>query len=660
MTSTRAEEVSVAIPESEGEATDRANGVVARGIRWLVEAPAVAVMFAMVVLVSANAISRAVWGTPIPDTLEWSSYIMLPLVAFLGFVLAQHRNDHISTELLFRLMPSRTRPVVASAVYGVSTLVMGLMAWYMLDRTLYAYERGLTAGLTSIPIWPPLAVGTVVVATLAVQFAAASVRALRAPAAEATDTDDAPVSGKRSWIVLGAVVVVAAVSISVMFAGLGREAIGMGAIGLMMALIFIRMPIAIAMIVPSLLGLWAFGGEPVVAGALSEMAYKQVSAWTLTVVPMFVFMGLVLWKAGLTESLYGAARTWLRWLPGNLAVGTNVAGAGLASVSGSTVGTTYALARVGIPEMLRAGYDRRFAIGAVLVSGLPGQLIPPSIMLVLYAGIAQVPIGEQLMAGVGPGVLVAVLFSITLAVMAMVRPKLAGGNRTDAVPQGDKWRSLLRIWPVPLIIAVIFVGMFSGVFTATEAGAVAAAISLVVAVIWQWGNRPMRAILEASSGAVASVGAIFFMMVGVEALSRLLAVTGISTAFRNLIESMNLGRFAFVMLMLVVFLILGTFMEPLMMMVLTVPVLLPTLEALDISLLWFGVFVVFMGELAIITPPVGVLTFIIHTICQDPEVNQGQRITMGDIFVAVLFLLPLCAVVVLLLILFPGIVELFL
>lgn len=476
--------------------------------------------------------------------------------------------------------------------------------------------------------------------------------------AQPTAKKTLPDKGDRAgWIVFASTVAVVVASTVTLFLPLKPEAIGIAACVLMLTLIFLRIPVAVAMIVPALLGSYALRGERLVESILTDLPYGQVANWTLSVVPMFILMGLLLWKAGLTESLYAAGRHWLGWLPGGLAVGTNLAGAGLASVSGSSVGTTYALARIGIPEMLKAGYDKRLAIGAVIVAGLPGQLIPPSIMLVIYAGIAEVPIGPQLLAGIGPGLLVAALFTVMIVLFAR-RWAVAREDHTEHHPPatwGDRFGSLVKIWPVPLLIVIITVGMFSGMFTATEAGAVAAVFSVVIAFVWKRGNGPWRAIADGAVATISSVGAIFFMLIGVEALSRMFTLTGISTGFAELVESMHLNRVSFLLLMMVVYIVLGTFMEPLPMMVLTIPVLMPTLVSMDISLLWYGVFAVFMGELAVVTPPVGILAFIIHTITKDPEVNRGQDISMNDVFKAVWWFMPMAVVVTVVLIFFPQI-----
>lgn len=481
--------------------------------------------------------------------------------------------------------------------------------------------------------------------------------------AVATREDSTPLPGRvrtgrfpRGGITLAVFVTAAFGSAAGMFLGGSKEIIGVLSIVLLLSLIFLRMHIGFALLVSALAGMWALRDFGVVTSTVSKLPYHNVAQWTLSVVPMFVFMGLLLWRSGVTQNLYDVARTWLGWMPGGLAVGTNLAGAGLASVSGSTVGTTYALARIGIPEMLRAGYDKRIAIGSVMAAGLPGQLIPPSITLVVFAGIAEVPVGEQLLAGVGPGVAVAVLFSAALMIAAVVRrPVQPQEHEVESSTATTKWHALASVWPVPVLVLVVVIGMFSGVFTATEAGAAAAMVALFVAVFARRHDRPFTAVREAAVGAVASTGSIFLMLLGATALSRMLPLTGLTTAFTDWTTELGLTAWQFLALMTVVYVIMGMFLDALAMMLLTVPLLIPTLAYLDISLLWFGVFVVFMGELAVITPPVGILSYIIHGVAQDPEVNLGNKISLRDVFASVAWVMPIALVFVVILILFPQV-----
>ena len=461
---------------------------------------------------------------------------------------------------------------------------------------------------------------------------------------------------RGSWILFAFSVIAVAGGMIAMFLPLVPKAIGTAGVLTMVALIFLRVPIGLAMTIPALLGLYALRGIPAVEGALASMPFDVVANWSLSVIPMFVLLGLLMWKSGVTNALYDAGRLWLGKLPGGLAIGTNLAGAVLSAVSGSTIGTTYALARIGIPEMLKSGYDKRLAIGAVIAAGLPGQLIPPSIMLVIYAGIVEIPVGPALLAGVGPGILVAFVFTIAIMIFAT---RWARGQKSTVVVQKstgvDRLHVLTRIWPVPLLIAVIMGGMFSGMFTATEAGAVAALGALAITLWWRRKDAPLRGVREAAMATVSSVGAIFFMLIGVEMLTRMLTLTGISSAFATWVQGLELGRVGFLLLMMVIYILLGTFMEGLPMMLLTTPILMPTIASLDISLFWFGAFVVFMGELAILTPPVGILAFVIHSITKEKAVNQGQNISLNDVFNSAWWFMPFAILVTVLLILFPEI-----
>lgn len=483
--------------------------------------------------------------------------------------------------------------------------------------------------------------------TMAVSAQAPSSTALSAPP-------------RTRWMIRLAVIALLAGCAVVMFADVSRETVGFSAIAMLLVLMFIKVPVAVALAIPGILGLYALRGERAAVNVLASVPYDAVSSWSLSVLPMFVFMGLLLWKSGVTTKIYDAARYWLGWLPGGLAIGTNAAGAGLAAVSGSTLGTTYALARIGVPEMLRAGYHRRLAIGSVIVAGLPGQLIPPSILLVIYAGIAQVPVGPQLIAGIGPGIVIALCCGAMILALCIVKPSLAGRDRgtdgeTPTVTWGQRWRSILAIWPVPVLITAVLGSMFGGILTATEAGAAGALGALLLTVYYQRRNRPLSAVTEAATETVRSVGAIFLLLIGAYVLARLLAISGIATGFSEWISALGLGRTDFLLMMMLAYLVMGMFMDPLSMMLLTVPLLIPTLETLDISLLWFGVFAVLMGELAIITPPVGILSFVIHDIAKEPAVNQGQTITLGDVFRSVLWFLPIVLVFAGILIAFPQI-----
>lgn len=446
-----------------------------------------------------------------------------------------------------------------------------------------------------------------------------------------------------------------------LFTSTTNAAAGMWCILLMLVLIFLAVPVALSLSIPSIVGVFAISGAPASMNILSTAPYNTVASWSFSVIPAFIFMGMLLTQSGMTTKIYEATDRWFSWLPGGIGVGTTAAGAGLASVSGSTIGMTYTLARAGLPEMLRLGYDKRMAVGTVIVAGMPGALIPPSILLVVYAGIASVPVGPQLIAGAVPGLLLALTFGIFILILSMIFPKLVGRTKGQAkgpsYTWGERFRSLGQIWGFPLIMIVLFGGLFSGAFTPTEAGAAAALTSLALCIFYTRKNKPLMQVARAAFAAVASSAAIFFIMIGAEMLTRLLAITGLAQIVTDFIVGLGLGRVAFLMILILVYIVLGMFFDTLSMMLLTIPILLPTLEAMEVSPLWFGVFVILLGEIGMVTPPVGILSFIVHGIAQDPEVNQGQSISLGDVFTSLAWFLPISIVFLMIMIFFPEMTE---
>ncbi|WP_349828249.1 TRAP transporter large permease [Brevibacterium litoralis] len=437
---------------------------------------------------------------------------------------------------------------------------------------------------------------------------------------------------------------------------------GIWCIAMMLVLMFLSVPVALSLAVPSLIGIYAISGIPATINILSTSPFHSVSKWSYSVLPMFILMGMLLTSSGMTERIYRATDRWFGWLPGGIGVGTTAAGAGLASVSGSTIGMTYALGRAGIPEMLRSGYDRRIAVGTVIIAGLPGNLIPPSILMVIYAGIASVPVGPQLMAGALPGILIAVCFGIFLIIIGTVAPQLVGrgkGQRSERVQVTwkDRFASLAEIWGFPVIMIVLFGGMFSGVFTPTEAGAAAALVALILCLLYQRKNKPFGKVAEAAMNTVSATAAIFFIMIGAEMLTKLLAITGLAPVMTDFITGLGLNRISFLLVLIVLYVIMGMFFDTLSMMLLTIPILLPTLEVMEVSPVWFGVFVVLLGELGLITPPVGLLSYIVHKLGQDPKVNVGHSISLRDVFTSLLWFLPIVVLFLALMIVWPEMTE---
>ncbi|MFV0443451.1 MAG: TRAP transporter large permease, partial [Planctomycetaceae bacterium] len=465
-----------------------------------------------------------------------------------------------------------------------------------------------------------------------------------------------PWSHRTSALVTGVMGVLLVASVVTVFSPIPREGKGAAALILLLVLIFLRVPVGAALGLGGLAGILSIGGLNAVASAAGNIAFAQIAVWSLSVIPMFIFMGLLLWRSGLTSLLYDAAKVWLGWMPGGLAVTTNVAGAGLGSVSGSTIGITFALARLAIPEMLRAGYDRRLATGSVLVSGLAGQLIPPSVLLVVYAGIAGTPVGQQLISGVVPGLLLAGTFVITIILVSGVRPSWAPRPPRQHVPMSTRIVVTAKALPV-LLIAVMIVGAIqSGLATPTESAAFGVLGAAILTVVY---NRrdSLRVIGETLLETAVSCAALFFLIAGAGFVTRMLSTSGLSKQLQVFIDGLGIGNTLLLLLIMLLFLLMGMFLDTTPILLLVVPILIPILVTRDIDLIWFGVFTVILCELGIVSPPVGMLSFIVHKITRQPEVNLGQRISLSDVFVGGSLFLPIVLVLVVVLILFPEIVA---
>ena len=256
-------------------------------------------------------------------------------------------------------------------------------------------------------------------------------------------------------------------------------AIGFVGLGVLVALLLLRVPIGAALGLVAVVGVWVLVGTRAAWGLLATIPYDFVAHWSLSSIPMFLLMGYVSHRAGLTEGLFRAARLWFGRVPGGLAVTTVVGSAMFSAVTGSSVACAAAMARIALPEMLRHRYDAALATGAVAAAGTIGSLIPPSIILLIYGIFAEVPIGKLFLAGLIPGLLTAAMYIAMIIVRVRLRPALAPA--TDARPQaGERLAALSDTWPVLLLIITVFGGLFGGLFTPTEAGAVGALLAILL------------------------------------------------------------------------------------------------------------------------------------------------------------------------------------
>ncbi|MBA83834.1 TRAP transporter large permease [Thalassobius sp. S69A] len=389
--------------------------------------------------------------------------------------------------------------------------------------------------------------------------------------------------------------------------------IGILAVVGVLGLIMLRVPIAVALVFVSFVGIWAIVGERPAMSMLSTVPYNFAASWTLSSVPMFLLMGYVAYHSGLTRGMFEGARAWLGWMPGGLAIASLAGAGGFAAVTGSSIACSAAIGRIAVPEMHRQGYDIRIATGSVAAGGTIGALIPPSILLILFGIQAEVSITKLFMGGLIVGVISLGLYIAAVLISYVLAPE----RLPRAAPSSweERMDGLREVWPVLLMIVVVFGGLFSGLFTATEAGAVGAVIAILIGIARK--TLTWKLFSESCVDTLLSSGSLFMIAIGANLFTRLVALSGLSRWIGTGIEGLGLGVLGILILITLIYLALGMFLEPIGAMLLTLPLFLPLIHSHGVDVIWFGILLAKLLEIGMITPPVGLNVFVIHSVAKD-------------------------------------------
>ena len=405
----------------------------------------------------------------------------------------------------------------------------------------------------------------------------------------------------------------------------------------LLALLATRVPVGIALATVAMIGTAIFV-SPSAISQLASSAFSLSSNFILVVVPLFILMGEVLSATGIGANLFRAAELWLRRLPGALAIGTVWACAIFGSVCGSSPVTATTIGSMAIPEMIRRGYRTSLALGATAAGGTLGILIPPSIAMIVYGVITDTSIGHLFMAGIVPGLMLALLLSVTIVIIAIRNPSWAPPV-TEVPTTLEKWRALGAVVPVILLATLVIGSIYSGAATPTEAGAVGAAGALLIAI----GMRRLNmAVLARSLQKTVRTTAMFLLLLtGGLFSSYLLARLGIPQAMSDFLTSLPLPAWGIMVIINVTLLILGMFMDPGSIVVIVIPIFIKTIITLGYSPVWFGVIVTIQSEIAAITPPVGFNLFVLKSVVPGVQLHDVAK---GS----VIFVIPMLAAIVIL------------
>ena len=393
------------------------------------------------------------------------------------------------------------------------------------------------------------------------------------------------------------------------------------AFGVLLVLLFIRMPAGLAMLIVGAAGVILIrptAAVPVVAGEVFAVA----SRYPLTILPLFILMGNLAVVSGMSHDIYRAAHTWFGRFRGSLAAASIVACAGFSALSGSSLAAAMTMGRVSLPEMKRYKYDDSLATGAIAAGGTLGILIPPSAGLVIYGIITEESIGRLFMAGVIPGILLTFLFVFIVWLVVRLNP-----HKAPRVKESVPWRENLRItarafWVLCIIIVTIG-GIYAGIFSAVEAAGVGALLTLIVALGRRRLNR--KTLTETVHSTLKASGTAFLVLLGAFVFKVFLGFTGIAFVASEWVAEQGFSGAQIAAIVLLMFVVLGTFLDGFAMLVLTVPLVQPILESLGVDMIWFGIMIVITLEMGLISPPVGLNIFVVKGVAPEVPVHKMFR-----------------------------------
>lgn len=421
-----------------------------------------------------------------------------------------------------------------------------------------------------------------------------------------------------------------------------------GTLGLLagLALVALRVQIGVALGAVSFIGIAAIVNLKAALGTISAVPYNFVGDWSLTAIPMFLLMGYVASSTGLTAGLFSAMRIFLARLPGGLAIASVGACAMMSAAAGSSVAVSAAFARIATPEMIRYRYDPGLASGVIASAGTLGSMIPPSILMLLYAYVAEVSVAKVFMAGFLPGVLSALVFIAMIVIRVKLKPSLAP-TLTETHTREEKIAVLKNVWPLPVLVIGVMVGIFTGVFTPTEAGAIGAALSLVIAMVRRTLSWPL--LWKALTTTLTGTASIFMVVIGTVLLGKFMALSGVPGAVTEWFMSFGTSQLAVFITVAVLYLILGCFLDSIGLLLLTLPIVLPLARAAGIDLIFFCILLVKLLELGLVTPPVGLNVYVTKS-------ALGNLVSLTTVFRGVAWFIFADLVTLSLLIAFPIIV----
>ena len=423
--------------------------------------------------------------------------------------------------------------------------------------------------------------------------------------------------------------------------------VGIASVLLIVALIYSGLYITVALGLVSFVGVWIIREDiqfPI--SLLSQAVSDTVSDHVFATIPLFALMGLIVGQAGMGKDIYDVANRIFRRIAGGLGIATVAANAVFASITGSSIASASVFTRIAVPEMRLFGYTARFSVGVVAGSSVLGMLIPPSAMLIIYAIVAEQSVGQMFLAGILPGILLSVAYSVMIILMAYLTPRFIGdGSAAATEPPATRlglFGGIRKMTPIALLVVVVLGGIYGGVVTPVEAGAAGSLVALLIAVAKRaLGWKGLWKVLV-ETGHITSV--ILMLIIAASMYSRMLGVAALPTLFAEWMAGLDLSFVAVMVLYVIMLILLGTIIDTASIILIIVPLFLPAVEAFGGDLVWFGIVTVVGAEIGLLTPPLGLSVFAIKSVINDPTISLAD-IFIGTFPFAVTMLLVLIAVI---------------
>ena len=389
--------------------------------------------------------------------------------------------------------------------------------------------------------------------------------------------------------------------------------IGLLGIALLLFLFLLKMPVAFAMACVGVIGFTFLAGPEAAFSLLAQDIFETFSSYPLSVIPMFIMMGAFAFASGISGRLYKTAYAWVGPMRGGLTVATVLACAGFAAICGSTAATAATMGKIALPEMRKYGYDNALSTGTIAASGALGILIPPSTILIVYGILTEESIGKLFVAGVMPGVLLSLFFVATVAILCIRNPQL--GPPGEPVPMKEKFRATTGIIEAVILFVLTIGGLFLGWFSPTQAGAIGAGGALLIGLARR--QLTWKIFIEASKEGLQTSCMVLFIIMGATVFGHFMAISNIPFIIADWVGGLPISPLAIMAVIIFIYFLGGFFMDSMALIVVTIPIFFPVVMRLGFDPIWFGVIIVLVAEMGVITPPVGVNVFVIKGIAPD-------------------------------------------